>query len=309
MIMETRANYVLIGSFTLIASVSLLLFALWAAKYSSSRDWHEFEVIFHEPVTGLSEGSSVLYNGLGVGSVTRLGLVPDDPRAVIARLRLQAGTPIRTDTSARLSLPSLTGTPIIQLTGGHPDAPLLRSDNGRPPIIRTEASTLQNIADTANRLVERLDRLLSEDNIARINATLANLEQLSSVLAARDTDIDTLVRNALESSQQLAATLSSTQRAMAGLDQHLIQRLPGLIEHLEQTLGSLDTAASSLDILLTDNRASVQQFTNEALPQLAPTLTELRALAKDLRQIGERFDTHPLRYLLGRDAPKEFDPE
>jgi len=307
--METRANYVLIGSFTLIISVCLLLFALWAAKYSASREWREFEVIFHEPVTGLSEGSSVLYNGLSVGTVSALALAPDDPRAVIARLRLQAGTPIRADTRARLSLPSLTGAPIIQLTGGHPDAPPLTSADGKTPIIRTEASALQNIADTANLLVERLDRVLSEDNIARINGTLANLQQLTTVLAARDADIDALMRNAFTASQQLAATLTTTNRAMDGLDQHLVQRLPDLIERLDHTLTGLDSVASSLDTILTDNRASMQQFASEGLPQLGPTLTELRALAEDLRQIGERFDAHPLRYLLGRDAPKEFDPE
>jgi len=307
--METRANYVLIGSFTLIISVCLLLFALWAAKYSASREWREFEVIFHEPVTGLSEGSSVLYNGLSVGTVSALALAPDDPRAVIARLRLQASAPVRADTRARLSLPSLTGAPIIQLTGGHPDAPPLTSGEDHIPIIRTEASALQNIADTANLLVERLDRLLSEDNITRINGTLANLEQLTAVLAARDADIDALVRNALTASQQLAATLSTTNRAMEGLDQHLVQRLPDLIDRLDHTLTGLDSAASSLDGILSDNRASVQQFASEGLPQLGPTLAELRALAEDLRQIGERFDAHPLRYLLGRDAPKEFDPE
>ena len=61
--METRANYVLIGAFTLIASIALLGFALWAAKYSSDRSWNEFDVVFREPVTGLTEGSSVQYNG------------------------------------------------------------------------------------------------------------------------------------------------------------------------------------------------------------------------------------------------------
>jgi len=307
--METRANYILIGSFTLIASVCALLFTLWAAKYSSAHDWREFEVIFHEPVTGLSEGSSVQYNGIAIGTVSRLSLSPDDPRAVIARLRLLASAPIRTDTRARLSLPSLTGAPIIQLSGGDPGSPALTASEGQIPIIQTQASALQNIADTANLLVERLDRLLSEDNIARINETLASLHTLSGTLAARDQEIDALVRNANAASQQLALTLTSTRRAMEGMETHLVQRLPGLVERLDHTLSGLDAAAMSLETILTDNRSAVQQFTHDGLPQIAPTLTELRALAEDLRQIGERFDAHPLRYLLGRDAPREFDPE
>ena len=35
--METKANYVLIGAFTLITGLALLAFGLWAAKYSSGR--------------------------------------------------------------------------------------------------------------------------------------------------------------------------------------------------------------------------------------------------------------------------------
>ena len=35
--METKAHYVLIGAFTLIVSLALLGFGLWAAKYSSDR--------------------------------------------------------------------------------------------------------------------------------------------------------------------------------------------------------------------------------------------------------------------------------
>ncbi|MEG8119750.1 MCE family protein, partial [Xanthomonas hortorum pv. gardneri] len=37
--METKANYVLIGAFTIVAGLALLLFGLWAAKYSSDRTW------------------------------------------------------------------------------------------------------------------------------------------------------------------------------------------------------------------------------------------------------------------------------
>ena len=67
--METKANYVLIGAFTIAVTLFLLLFALWAAKYSSDRTWNEYQVIFREPVTGLTEGSSVQYNGIAVGTV------------------------------------------------------------------------------------------------------------------------------------------------------------------------------------------------------------------------------------------------
>ena len=98
--METKANYVLIGAFTLATAVFLLLFGLWAAKYSSDRDWQLYQVVFTEPVTGLTEGSSVQYNGIAVGTVERLDLDRNDPRRVIARLKVKASTPVKVDTRA-----------------------------------------------------------------------------------------------------------------------------------------------------------------------------------------------------------------
>src|SRR3546814_15807525 len=79
LIMETKANYVLIGAFTILVSLFLLGFGLWAAKYSSDKSWREYDVVFREPVTGLTNGSSVQYNGIAIGTIDSLKLAPPDP--------------------------------------------------------------------------------------------------------------------------------------------------------------------------------------------------------------------------------------
>ena len=307
--METRANYVLIGGFTLLASVFLLLFALWAAKYSSDRSWNEYQVVFREPVTGLTEGSSVQYNGIAVGTVDNLMLAPDDPRQVIARLRLQATTPVKVDTRAKLSITSLTGPPIIQLTGGSPGAAaLVPNGDGDIPVIQTEASALQNIADTANRLVERLDKVLSEDNVQRITATLDNIQHMTGAIAEQREDMRQILVNARTASEQLTVTMASANRTLDSFDRELVQQLPGLIAKIDTTLTKLDSAAGGADAMLNENRAAINSFANDGLSQLGPTLGELRGLIRDLRRISDRLDASPSRFLLGRDAPKEFEP-
>ncbi|MCA0394118.1 MAG: MlaD family protein [Proteobacteria bacterium] len=307
--METKANYVLIGAFTIAVTLFLLLFALWAAKYSSDRTWNEYQVIFREPVTGLTEGSSVQYNGIAVGTVDNLMLAPDDPRQVIARLRLQATTPVKVDTRAKLSITSLTGPPIIQLTGGSPGAAALVSNgDGDIPVIQTEASALQNIADTANRLVERLDRVLSEDNVTRITATLDNIQNMTGAIAEQREDMRQILVNARTASEQLTVTMASANRTLDSFDRELVQQLPGLIGKIDATLTKLDSAAGGADRMLNENRAAINSFANDGLGQLGPTLGELRGLIRDLRRISDRLDASPSRFLLGRDAPKEFEP-
>ncbi len=181
--METKANYVLIGAFTIVAGLALLLFGLWAAKYSSDRTWQQYRVVFREAVTGLSVGSPVQYNGIAVGSITELTLAPNDPRQVVAHVRVNSTTPIKSDTRAKLAITSLTGPSIIQLSGGTPEAPALTTiDKSDAPIIQTTPSALQNITDTANRIVERMDQMLSDKNVASISATLQNLERSAAAL-------------------------------------------------------------------------------------------------------------------------------
>ena len=308
--METKANYVLIGAFTILVTVVLLLFALWAAKYSSDKEWQNYAVVFNEPVTGLSEGSSVQYNGISVGTVESLRLSPADPRRVLATLRIQADAPIKVDTRAKMSQSGITGSPFIQLTGGSPTAALLVTvDRREMPVIRTEASALQNIADTANRLVARLDQVLSEENIAHVSNTLENIDNLTGSIAAEREDLREIIANARASSVELNATLAKAHNVVDDVDRELANKLPSLVGKLDRTLDKLESASDGANGIVNENRAAIRSFTSDGLGQVGPTLIELRALVRDLRQVTDRLDSGPASYLLGRDRPKEFEPK
>ena len=308
--METKAHYVLIGAFTLIVSLALLGFGLWAAKYSSDRTWQEYRVVFDEAVTGLSVGSPVQYNGISVGSITDLSLAPDDPRKVIATLPLNSTTPVRTDTRANLAITSITGPAIIQLSGGSPQAPALTTvDREAVPTIQTSPSALQNITDVANRVVERMDQLLSDQNVERISNTLAHLETVSGSLADRDQGTRALLLEARDAARNLNTTLATANGTLQHLDENVVRQLPATLDKLDASLAKLDSAAGNANAILGENRAAINSFANDGLAQLGPTLTELRGLIRDLRRVSDRLENNPARYLLGRDAPKEFEPK
>ena len=304
--METKANYVLIGTFTLAISLLGLLFALWAANWSSEREWNFYRIVFDEAVTGLFEGGSVRYNGITVGTIDKLRLAPNDPRKVVADVRIADETPIKTDTHAKISQDGLTGPTFIQLSGGSPNAPLLRSDDkDETPVIATEPSALQNIADTANRLVTRLDQVLSDENVRRISASLDNIEQLTGAVAAQRQDLGQLIVNAREASEQLKVTMQTTQGAVERLDREVVREMPALVARLDRTLAQLESVATNANGLIAENRAPIQN----GMQQLGPTLTELRGLVRDLRRVASRLDSNPAGYVLGRQQPKEFVPE
>ena len=308
--METKANYVLIGAFTIAISIFGLLFALWAANWSSEREWKNYRVVFNEAVTGLFEGGSVRYNGISVGTIQRLRLAPNDPRKVIAEVRISADTPIKTDTHAKISQDGLTGPTFIQLSGGSPNAPLLASnDRDIVPTIATEPSALQNIADTANRLVTRMDEVLSQENVRRISDSLDNIEKLTGAVASQKEDLGMLIVNAREASEQLKVTLVTTNGAVERLDRDVIRQLPQIVDKLDRTLVQLESVSSNANAMIAENRAPLANFTQNGLQQVGPALTELRGLVRDLRRVASRLDNNPAGYVLGRQQPKEFVPE
>ena len=307
--METRANHVLIGAFTLGVCLFAVLFALWAAKYTTEKSFEEYDVVFQEAVTGLSVGSQVLYSGISVGAVRNLSLVRDDPRKVVARIRLSADTPVKTDTRAKLTLTGLTGTAVIQLTGGSPGSPALEAPEGkRVATIPSEPSALQNIAATANEIVDRVNVLLSEENIARVTRTLEQLDQVTGAVAGEREEIAGLIRSARAASEKLEATLASADKTITGIDQGVVQKLPEIVAKLDRTLAQLETTSQTANGILSDNREAIADFSNDGLGQVGPTMRQLRSLIRELDDLADKVETNPAGFILGREQPEEFEP-
>ena len=307
--METRANHVLIGAFTLGVCLFAVLFALWAAKYTTEKSFQEYDVVFQEAVTGLSVGSQVLYSGISVGAVRNLSLVRDDPRKVVARIRLSADTPVKTDTRAKLTLTGLTGTAVIQLTGGSPGSPALEAPEGkRVATIPSEPSALQNIAATANEIVDRVNVLLSEENIARVTRTLEQLDQVTGAVAGEREEIAGLIRSARAASEKLEATLASADKTITGIDQGVVQKLPEIVAKLDRTLAQLETTSQTANGILSENREAIADFSNDGLGQVGPTMRQLRSLIRELDDLADKVETNPAGFILGREQPEEFEP-
>lgn len=321
--METRANHVLIGAFVVVVVACALLFALWANRFQSDSAWRDYIVVFDEAVTGLSVGGAVQYNGIKVGEVRELSLDPQDPSKVLARIRLSAATPVKTDTVAKMALTGLTGVAVIQLSGGSPGAPRLApTPDGEPPVIIAQASALQkllasseDIATTVSEVLVRIRRVLSEENMARVGRIIVDIEQVTSVLGEQHDEIGLLVSDARAAVTAFNQTLADAQATIAniddsvdGIDQALVAKLPELAESLRTSLAALESLSTTADALLAENRESLSSFSSQGLAQVGPALVELRVLLRELAQVADRLENDPANFLLGRDQPKEFEP-
>lgn len=318
--METKAHHVLIGAFTLAVAVLAMLFALWAAKTVSDRQWDEYEVVFTEAVTGLTRGGVVQYNGIAVGDVTELRLDTNDPSKVIARIRVGAGTPVKTDTSAKLAFVGLTGLVQIQLSGGSPRSPMLKDaheDDGLPRIAAQESAfakllnSSEDITTTASDVLIRINRMLNDETVENVSKTMANLEQVTGTLAAERGEIAQLLRDARSSAERLDRVLATAESTMGGLDRSvaaLDKDLPQILAKLDRTLTEFEALSGNANALVAENRTAVQQFSRDGLTQVGPTLAELRSVLRQLNRAAAKIEERPSSLVLGSSTPEEFTP-
>jgi phospholipid/cholesterol/gamma-HCH transport system substrate-binding protein len=304
--METRANYVLIGAFTLAAVVGAFLFVMWIAGYGSSGGHKTYQVVFKGSVAGLSTGANVSFNGIKVGEVTHLTFSRSDTRQVVADIDVSSEAPIDKNTRARLETQGLTGGAVVALLGGATAGPPVVGENGRPPIIYAgESVQLQDILDSvaalstkATSVLDDADKIIA-DNSPTIHSALANVDQFSKALADNSAGVDAALKSVGELGKQigpLAARLQTlsddADRLVQSIDTDQVRTIVGNLQSMSaKGVSAIDHA----DKLLADNSESIQSTLHNAdvfakaladnAPNVDVTLKNLAEISKTVQPV------------------------
>ena len=262
--METRANYALIGAFTLAVIAAAFLFVFWFSGGSKTVGLKNYQVVFSSSVSGLSRGSYVLFNGLRVGEVQKIDLMDEDPSRVMALISINAHTPIKTDTRARLELTGLTGVASIALTGGSASAgPLAAPANGDHQIIYAERSDLQNILESVQNLSTRADSVLAKadkifgDNADSLHNTVKNIEEFSHVLSGNKEGINSFLKG--------VGDLGNTIGPLAGKLSTVSSDVDTLVKSIHpDEVREIVAHINQFTAVLGDNKAPIQQIIKNA---------------------------------------------
>lgn len=177
--METRVNYTLVGAFVVIFGTLLLCIAVWLSFGFKRESYTTYLAYFQGSVSGLNTNSTVRYNGVPVGYVSDIALVPKQPGTVKLHLKIKSNVFVTEDATAYLQTQGLTGIAYVELQGGSPNAPPLA------PIKGQKYGILQTMpAFNINSVSDSLRTLLSQKNIAHFSILLANLSKASNQLPA-----------------------------------------------------------------------------------------------------------------------------
>jgi phospholipid/cholesterol/gamma-HCH transport system substrate-binding protein len=253
--METRANYTIIGLFTLAIVAAGFAFVWWFTGSSNRGPRVSYDVIFDGTVGGLQRGSAVTFNGIPVGEVTGLRLDAADPRRVIATIAVPPGTPVKADTRAELNVTVLTGLGSVGLIGGSASAlPLPAPPAGQLPTLRADSSGVQDLMQGAREVMGRVDAIarrvdnLLADNETKINSVIANVDKFSQALGNNADNINSFLSEVGGAAKRIDTLAQSLDKIATAIDPNKVGDTIDNVQKFTKQLGdSSDKIRSFID--------------------------------------------------------------
>ena len=303
--METRARYATVGFAALALIAAMVIFGLWLNQVQFDQEYAEYQISFKGPVRGLTEASEVRFNGIKVGDVTRLGLDPVDPSRVIAQIRVVAQTPFKTDSVAQLEPQGLTGLSYVQVSSGSPNASAL-SRGERLSSRQAQLDTLfdagEDVAGSTIEALNRVQALLSVENVENVSRIIANLETASARVVSDDGAMD-----------RFFATLAAVERASADVsslstetERMFNQEIAAMVRETELASIEVNRASEEAIAIMTEARGPLTRFANQGLDEATLAITELRRLMETLEAIAVELEDDPAAFIAG-NSPREVE--
>ncbi|MCC7384893.1 MAG: MCE family protein [Deltaproteobacteria bacterium] len=290
----TKAEKIRLGAFvgTSVAILAGTLIVLAGLKVWERRD--EYTVLFTDNVGGLEPSAQVKFQGLRVGRVERMRISPEQPGAVEVTIALDRGTVLRKGTKAVMEQSILTGFKTINLSAGDPRGEVIPPGSQIPAaqsLFDKITGQAEQISEKIELVANQLARLASDENRARFENMLDNVNKLA-------TDVDTLVVDvrgpligALEevdkTGEALRGTALATTKTLDDVRADLVGTLAntrGTLAELKRILAAIDSKQVS-DAVTSANSAMKSLDARLSSAELGKTIDQLGTTLADLSRI------------------------
>ena len=325
--METRANYVIVGIFTVAAILAAFGFVYWTAAIGDRGETALLRIRIPGSASGLGRGSFVLFNGVKVGDVRRVYIDVDNPNAAIADTEVDRLTPITKSTQADIGIAGLTGQANVELKGANPQEPRLfdQADaEGKVAVIVANPSAVTNLLETAQDIFTRADKVLSQlegftnDVRGPLTDTVKNVQKFSDALAANSDGIDKVLASVSSLSTtlqgvstKLDGTLTAAQDLLNSVDRDRVREIVANVDettkNLKQTsdrfdevIGNVNTAVGSINTFAQKTQGTLSRVdkvldginpddVRQALANIQSASDNANKAAADIAKVTDKF--------------------
>jgi phospholipid/cholesterol/gamma-HCH transport system substrate-binding protein len=273
--MAQRSEEIKVGGLVVLAVALFLATLVLVGGVNLLRRKQVNYVTYFKFAGGLDPGSVVRFAGRKVGTVRSADFDPQDTTRIIVRLKVLAGTPVRTDSTAMISSLGFLGDNYVEISAGSKNAPLM-APGGEIPA--KEVVQVADVINNANVFVLNADRLIGTlggklgTTIDNANQLVLNLKKMTGPQAQQH--LDRILANV---DDMLAETRPPLRRTLANLDRASAKVGPA-IDKADVTLDNATTLTKNLNQVVLENRAQI----HEVLLTLRAALVDARRLIGNL---------------------------
>ena len=290
-------------------AVDRYLFTLYDSRddaNSAAYSYREYYLLYvEETVRGLSTGAPVEFYGIRIGEVISVRLTFDQDKATFRIPVLVAIEPDRIELAGQSAVPEyklveklvekgmraqlrmgnlLTGQAYVSMRM-HPDADFQTIRAGDVyPILPTIPNTLEELAATAKRMLDRFNQLALEDTLADIRTAAQQFEAMSG---------SKTLESAIDNIDQSFAEFKKTT---ADLNKGTLPKLNEMLEQARRSLARGEEAISSAATVI-DGSAPV-------LENLNRLILDLQDASRAVEGLADYLERHPDAIVFGKGEEK-----
>jgi len=295
--MERDAKYLAVGTFILIALSMAVLFIVWYTDARDGRDYNLYEIYYAGSVSGLDRGSPVRYLGVDVGRVRRLGIDRDDASRVVVVVEVDSTAPISSATRASLGIQGVTGLLYVNLKEqpGTSREVALRSGK-QYPIIESVASdfdvflaSLPELMGRATSILERLGRVLSDENLEGLAQTIESVRTATATLPKTSREVAGLVAEV----RGTVAEIHAAAESLRGMTDEVRPGIRDAVARMSEVADNLAAATDRVDSFTRKSETQLGHFTEQGLFEVERLVREARSAASEFRDLSRNLQENP----------------
>jgi phospholipid/cholesterol/gamma-HCH transport system substrate-binding protein len=276
-----------------IAAVLLALFTLTDAALFRGR----YIVTTHVPdAGGIRRGDPVQMLGVNVGRIQGFNISQGD---VAVRLEIEGEFKIPTDSKVELKSSGIVGGMVADVVPGQANTFVGNGDTLQGAPAKGLMDAAGRLADESEKVLTRLQTLLSEKTVTNVEQTAADMrllmKDLSEISAKQKTELAALTASLRRSAEGVEKVTtgpdleSAIKRVnnVAGRFETLSDSLERSSKSAESLMARVERGEGTLGKLTQDEQLYVNA--NEAIANMNQAVVEMRKLTEDIRKQPKRY--------------------
>ncbi|MGA9163013.1 MAG: MlaD family protein [Thiobacillus sp.] len=301
--METEGRYTLVGTLVLAVIALMTLAIVWLAGAADTIAYQNYTVYFkRQSLDGMAVGSPVKMRGIKIGVVDGYDFASTQDETVAVTARIGADVQVHRGAAAYVKRNLVTGIAALEIVNGPKTSPVLEASSGeRYPVIAEGSSdiekvavTVSKLADSGAQIMEKMNNVLSEENQRELSRTLANLNVLSSQLAANKNGLKDLMKGISEAAEAFRVAGANIGQATTRVEGSFV----GVASNADIALKEATVAMEKLQRDADRIAANIQQLSDTGTLELTNVSRDVRTSADVLTTTGQRL-SDPRAILFG----------